>query len=107
MADIGFKVGVGHRTPPKGYPEKSVEYADPVNHKYPLDTPGRIRAAMHYASDPRNKVAGHYSDAEWVAIRARIARAANRVFGPGHAGSGTGSFVRSSPAVQALRRKAS
>ena len=48
--------------------------ADPVNNKYPIDTPGRIKAAWAYIHQPIN--AGKYSDAEVRTIKVRIRRAA-------------------------------
>jgi len=35
-------------------------FADPVNNKYPIDTPGRIKAAWAYIHQPVN--AGKYSN---------------------------------------------
>jgi hypothetical protein len=49
-------------------------FADPVNHKYPIDTPGRIKAAWAYIHQPRN--AAKYGAAEVRTIRSRIRRAA-------------------------------
>ena len=37
-------------------------FADPTNKKYPIDTPGRIKAAWAYIHQPRN--AGKYTPAE-------------------------------------------
>ncbi len=45
----------GHKTPPKGYPDKSKMYADPENFKYPLDTEKHVRAALSYLSKPENQ----------------------------------------------------
>ena len=50
------------------------EYADPVNKKYPIDTPGRIKAAWAYIHQPSN--AGKYSASEIRTIKARIRRSA-------------------------------
>jgi hypothetical protein len=50
------------------------EFADPVNKKYPVDTPGRIKAAWAYIHQPVN--AGKYTAAEVRTIKARIRRAA-------------------------------
>jgi uncharacterized protein DUF6582 len=49
-------------------------FADPVNKKYPIDTPGRIKAAWAYVHQPRN--AEKYPPAELRTIKARIRRAA-------------------------------
>jgi hypothetical protein len=49
-------------------------FADPVNKKYPIDTPGRIKAAWSYIHQPSN--AEKYTAAETRTIRSRIRRAA-------------------------------
>ena len=49
-------------------------FADPVNRKYPVDTPGRIKAAWAYIHQPSNEA--KYSATELRAIRGRIRRAA-------------------------------
>jgi hypothetical protein len=49
-------------------------FADPVNKKYPIDTPGRIKAAWAYIHQPRN--AAKYTGDEVRTIRRRIRRAA-------------------------------
>ncbi len=51
-----------------------VEFADPTNKKYPIDTPGRIKAAWAYIHQPLN--ARKYPAAEVRTIKARIRRAA-------------------------------
>jgi hypothetical protein len=51
-----------------------VTFADPVNRKYPIDTPGRIKAAWAYIHQPSN--AEKYSPGERRTIRARIRAAA-------------------------------
>lgn len=50
------------------------EFADTVNKKYPIDTPGRIKAAWAYIHQPSN--AAKYTRAEVRTIQARIRRAA-------------------------------
>ena len=45
-------------------------FADPVNKKYPIDTPGRIKAAWAYIHQPSN--AEKYSARELRKLRARI-----------------------------------
>jgi hypothetical protein len=49
-------------------------FADPTNKKYPIDTPGRIKAAWAYIHQPPN--AGKYTDQEVRTIKLRIRRAA-------------------------------
>ena len=49
-------------------------FADPVNNKYPVDTPGRIKAAWSYIHQPVN--AGKYTAEEVRTIKLRIRRAA-------------------------------
>src|SRR5688572_28368499 len=51
-----------------------VEFADPVNKKYPINTPGRIKAAWAYIHQPSNS--SKYSAAERRAIKSRIRKAA-------------------------------
>ena len=49
-------------------------FADQVNKKYPIDTPGRIKAAWAYIHQPRN--AEKYTAGERRTIKARIRAAA-------------------------------
>jgi hypothetical protein len=49
-------------------------FADPVNKKYPIDTPGRIKAAWAYIHQPSN--AAKYSASERRTIMSRIRKAA-------------------------------
>ena len=49
-------------------------FADPTDKKYPIDTPGRIKAAWAYIHQPLN--AGKYTDQEVRTIKLRIRRAA-------------------------------
>jgi hypothetical protein len=49
-------------------------FADPTNKKYPIDTPGRIKAAWAYIHQPSN--AAKYTAAERRTIQARIRKAA-------------------------------
>ena len=53
-----------------------VEYADPTNHKYPIDTPEHIRAAHSYINHPDN--AAKYDKDEVKTIKERINRAAKK-----------------------------
>jgi hypothetical protein len=61
-------------------PEEGVEkygrtrFADPTNKKYPIDTPGRIKAAWAYIHQPSN--AAKYTAAERRTIQSRIRKAA-------------------------------
>jgi uncharacterized protein DUF6582 len=49
-------------------------FADPTNKKYPIDTPGRIKAAWAYIHQPSN--ANKYTPAERRTIAARVRKAA-------------------------------
>lgn len=49
-------------------------FADPTNKKYPIDTPGRIKAAWAYIHQPRN--AAKYTAGERRTIMSRIRKAA-------------------------------
>ncbi len=60
----------GHKTAPKGYPEKSKMYADPKNFKYPLDTEKHVRAALSYLSKPENQK--DYTQSELKTMFSRI-----------------------------------
>ena len=51
-------------------------YADSTNKKYPIDTPGRIKAAWAYIHQPSN--ARKYPPAERQIIKDRIRRAAEQ-----------------------------
>ncbi len=53
-----------------------VTFADPVNKKYPIDTPRHIRAAWSYIHHPGN--AAKYDRADVRKIEARIRRAARK-----------------------------
>ena len=54
-----------------------VEFADPVNNKYPIDTEDHVRAAWAYVNKESN--ADKYSSSEEVdRIKGRIKRAAKR-----------------------------
>ena len=50
------------------------EFADSVNKKYPIDTPGRIKAAWAYIHQPSN--AAKYTAAELRQIKSRIRKVA-------------------------------
>ena len=49
-------------------------FADPTNKKYPIDTPGRIKAAWAYIHQPSN--AAKYTAADRRTIQSRIRKAA-------------------------------
>jgi hypothetical protein len=51
-------------------------FADPTNKKYPIDTPGRIKAAWAYIHQPSN--AAKYTAPERRLIQGRIRGAAKR-----------------------------
>ena len=53
-----------------------VEFADPTNHKYPIDTPDHIRAAWSYINHKDN--AAKYDADDVKAIKARIRKAAEK-----------------------------
>ena len=53
-----------------------VEFADPTNKKYPIDTPEHIRAAHSYINHKDN--AAKYSADEVKTIKERINRAAKK-----------------------------
>ena len=59
---------------------KDVEYADPRNKAYPIDTPAHTRAAASYFGMPKNRA--KYSEADQKSIDRRIA-AAKKKFGIG------------------------
>jgi hypothetical protein len=53
-----------------------VEFADPVNHKYPVDTPEHVRAAWSYINHKDN--AAKYDGDDLKTIKDRIKRAAKK-----------------------------
>ena len=53
-----------------------VEFADPVNNKYPIDTPGHVRAAWSYINQEDN--AAKYDRDDVETIKERIKRAAKK-----------------------------
>jgi len=53
-----------------------VEFADPVNNKYPIDTPEHVRAAWNYINHKDN--AAKYDADEVETIKNRIKRAAKK-----------------------------
>ncbi len=62
-------------TPERGEHEYGdVEFADPVNKKYPIDTPEHVRAAWSYINHEGN--AAKYTKEEVATIKRRIKKAA-------------------------------
>ncbi len=53
-----------------------VEFADPENNKYPIDTPEHVRAAWSYINHQDN--AAKYSQKDVATIKSRIKRAAKK-----------------------------
>ena len=53
-----------------------VQFADPVNHKYPIDNAEHVRAAWSYINHQDN--AARYDADEVKAIKARIRKAAEK-----------------------------
>ena len=53
-----------------------VEFADPTNNKYPIDTPEHVRAAWNYINHQDN--AAKYDADEVETIKNRIRRAAKK-----------------------------
>jgi hypothetical protein len=53
-----------------------VEFADPTNNKYPIDTPEHVRAAWSYINHKDN--AAKYKPDEVKTIKQRIKRAAKK-----------------------------
>src|SRR6478672_1987887 len=53
-----------------------VEFADPVNKKYPVDTPEHVRAAWSYINHADN--AAKYEKGEVESIKRRIKKAAKK-----------------------------
>jgi hypothetical protein len=53
-----------------------VEFADPINNKYPVDTPEHVRAAWSYINHKDN--AAKYDADEVRQIKSRIKRAAKK-----------------------------
>jgi hypothetical protein len=53
-----------------------MQFADPVNHKYPIDTPEHVRAAWSYINHQDN--AARYDAADAQTIKERIRKAAEK-----------------------------
>jgi len=76
LAKLPEEKETGHKSAPKGYPEKAKLYADPVNFKYPIDTEEHARAAWSYIHQARNRKG--YSDDELKSMEARIRKQLNK-----------------------------
>jgi hypothetical protein len=70
---------LGHKTPPKGYPDSKKQYADPANFKYPLDSEAHVMAAWKYINMPRNQKM--YSPSKVSSMKARIRKIAKEKYG--------------------------
>ena len=67
----------GDARPERGEQEYGdVEFADPTNKKYPVDTPAHIRAAWSYIHHPND--AAKYSPEDVEKIKAHIEQAAQK-----------------------------
>lgn len=66
----------GHKSPPKGYPKSKIEYADPKNYKYPINTKDRVMAAWRYINMPRNQK--QYTSADLSYIKNKIKNAGKK-----------------------------
>jgi hypothetical protein len=76
IAKIPKEKATGHKSAPKGYPEKSKMYADPVNFKYPIDSEEHARAAWSYIHQSRNRKG--YSKEELKSMENRIRKALDK-----------------------------
>lgn len=63
-------------TPPKGYPKEPEKYADPKNHRYPIDTEEHVRAAWSYIHQKKNQ--SGFNASELATVKSRIASAAKK-----------------------------
>lgn len=70
LAKLPEEKETGHKSAPKGYPEKASMYADPVNFKYPIDNEEHARAAWSYIHQARNRK--KYTTDELNSMEARI-----------------------------------
>jgi hypothetical protein len=76
IAKIPQEMETGHKSAPKGYPEKAKMYADPVNFKYPIDNEEHARAAWSYIHQARNRKG--YSASELKSMENRIRKALDK-----------------------------
>lgn len=78
MSNSGTKIDRRDDVSPKEGEEKygDVQFADPTNNKYPIDTEEHIRAAWNYINHKGN--AAKYDKNEVETIKDRIKRAAKK-----------------------------
>lgn len=76
ISKIPSEKETGHKSAPKGYPQKAKMYADPVNFKYPIDTEEHARAAWSYIHQARNRK--EYSSEELKSMENRIRKALDK-----------------------------
>jgi hypothetical protein len=78
MSKTGTKIDKREDVNPATGEEKygDVEFADPTNNKYPVDTPEHVRAAWNYINHKDN--AAKYDADEVETIKNRIKRAAKK-----------------------------
>lgn len=78
MSKTGTKIDKREDVNPASGEHKygDVEFADPTNNKYPIDTPEHVRAAWSYINHKDN--AAKYDADEVAAIKERIKRAAKK-----------------------------
>jgi hypothetical protein len=76
IAKLPKEKASGHKSAPKGYPEKSKMYADPENFKYPIDSEEHARAAWSYIHQARNRKG--YSASELKSMENRIRKALDK-----------------------------
>jgi hypothetical protein len=78
MSKTGTKIDKRENVNPETGEHKygDVEFADPTNNKYPIDTPEHVRAAWSYINHKAN--AAKYDADEVETIKARIKRAAKK-----------------------------
>ncbi len=70
----------GHKSKPSEYKNISdTDFADPVNHKYPIDKE-HVMAAWSYINKPENRTKGGYTPAEWALMQKRV-KAAMKKYG--------------------------
>lgn len=60
----------------KGYPTNPQDYGDIKNKKYPLNSPARVRSALSYWGNPKNREG--YTASEIKTITNRIHQAAKK-----------------------------
>jgi hypothetical protein len=78
MSESGKKIDRREDVNPDEGEDKygDVEFADPTNNKYPIDTPAHVRAAWSYINQKDN--AAKYDADEVKTIKSRIKKAADK-----------------------------